>query len=83
MGNQTTIESHRLGNHFEAVQLLPESVPASTSFRLLFHRRPTAPRFWKDYMVRVAGRIRDQAAVNKWTLEYRGDEEPKVLEATE
>src|SRR5438105_4532957 len=72
-------EPHRLGDYFEGVQVLPAADESPTSFRLLFRRRPTAPRFWKDVMVRILQEVRAEAAQTTTTLEYRGDEDPQVL----
>jgi hypothetical protein len=69
-------ETHRLGDYFVAVRVLPSEAPAS--FRLLFHRRPDAGRFWRDYMVRILQGLRAEATA---TLEYRGDEEPAAIAA--
>jgi hypothetical protein len=74
-------EPHRLGDYFESVQVLPSAEPAPTSFRLLFHRRPTARRFWKDLMARILQKVREEAADTTTRLEYRGDEEPRLLAA--
>ena len=74
-------EVHRLGDYFESVQVLPSAEREPTSFRLLFRRRPSAGRFWKDVMVRVLQKVRVEAAHATTTLEYRGDEEPVVLAA--
>jgi hypothetical protein len=74
-------ESLRLGDYFEDIQVLPSTNDTATSFRLLFQRRATAGRFWKDLMVGILHRIHDEAAESTNTLEYRGDEEPKVMEA--
>ncbi|MGL4553491.1 MAG: hypothetical protein ACRC33_20180 [Gemmataceae bacterium] len=70
-------EPHRLGDYFESVRTLPPVEKTPTSFRLLFHRRPAAPRFWKDFMVRVLQEVREGAAGTTATLEYRGDEAPE------
>jgi hypothetical protein len=69
-------ESHRLGDYFESVQVLASGEESPMSFRLLFHRRPEAARYWKDLMVRILQEVRDAAA--QATLEYRGDQDPKV-----
>jgi hypothetical protein len=74
-------EPYRLGDYFESVQVLPSTERKPTSFHLLFRRWPTAPRFWKDLMVRILQKVRDEAAETTTTLEYRGDEEPKVVVA--
>ncbi len=73
-------EPHRLGDYFESVRVLPGAHPEPASFRVLFHRRVGAGRFWKDIMVRLLQRIRSEAAPATTTLEYRGDQDPKVLE---
>jgi hypothetical protein len=81
-GNEThRREPHRLGDYFESVQVFPSGEETPTFFRLLFHRRPTAPRFWKDLMVRILQKVREEAAQTTTRLEYRGDEEPEVLPA--
>ena len=73
-------ESHRVGDYFESVEVVPSAGAELTSFRLLFRRRPTAGRFWKDLVVRVLQKIRLEAEATT-ALEYRGDEEPKLLSA--
>jgi hypothetical protein len=74
-------EPYRLGDFFESIQMLPAAEQTPTSFRLLFHRRPAAQRFWKDLMVRILQKVRDEAAQTTTTLEYRGDVEPEYLAA--
>jgi hypothetical protein len=74
-------EPHRLGDYFERVQAFASDESAPCSFRLLFQRRPTAPRFWKDLMARILQMLREQAAKTTTTLVYRGDEEPEFLVA--
>ena len=74
-------ESHRLGDYFESVQVFPFAEGTPMSFRLLFCRRPTAHRFWKDLMVRILQRVRDEAAQTTTTLEYQGDATPEFLVA--
>jgi hypothetical protein len=64
---------HRLGDYFAAIRTLPGEAPAS--FRILFHRRPEAGRYWKDLMMRVLQRVRDAAPNTSITLDYRGDTE--------
>jgi hypothetical protein len=73
-------EPHRLGDYFESVQVLPSTEQSPTSFRLLFHRRPTAQRFWKDLMARILQKVRHEVAETTTTLEY-GGEEPRLLAA--
>jgi hypothetical protein len=74
-------EPHRLGDYFESVRVLPSVEGTPTTFRLLFQRRPAAPRFWKDFMVRLLQKVREEAAQTTTTLEYRGDEAPEGLAA--
>ena len=71
-------KSHRLGDYFESVQVLPSAGHESMSFRILFRRRPSAGRFWKDLMVRVLQKVRLESDATT-ALEYRGDEEPELL----
>jgi len=75
-------EQHRLGDYFEKVQVFPASKPGAASFRLLFHRRTDAGRYWKDLMARVLQKMRAEAAPTTTTLEYRGDEIPADLEGS-
>src|SRR5206468_2977046 len=42
---------HRLGDYFADIRMLPDSQATPAWFRLVFHRRPEAGRFWKDLMV--------------------------------
>jgi hypothetical protein len=39
---------HRLGDYFAAIRMLPDSQANPASFRLVFHRRPEAGRFWSE-----------------------------------
>jgi len=48
---------HRLGDFFAAIRILPDSQANAASFRLVFHRRPEAGRFWKDLMVTIPEEI--------------------------
>lgn len=49
-----TTESHRVGDYFDQIRLLPEN---ASSFELAFHPRPTARRYWKDLMVMILDSI--------------------------
>jgi len=73
-------ETHRLGDYFVSIRVLPPAQPGPT-FHLLFHRRPDAGRFWKDLMVRVLQRIRRTGPTTTVTLEYQGSEEPEAVRA--
>jgi hypothetical protein len=81
-GGQATsaVEHHRLGDYFAEVRQLPGDLSDPASFRVLFHRRSDAGRYWKDLMARVLQSIRQVADNTTTTLEFRGDEEPKTLE---
>jgi hypothetical protein len=68
-------EAHRLSDYFESVRLLPGSPDSSSTFRLLFHRRADAGRFWKDLMVQILRSLRETSTDAKITLDYKGDEE--------
>src|SRR5439155_18109780 len=46
---------HRVGDYFEEVMIRPG--PGDGRFRLIFHRRRDAGRFWKDVMVRLVRTI--------------------------
>jgi hypothetical protein len=56
-------ESHRYGDYFVSIRVLPPAQPEPT-FRLLFHRRTDAGRFWKDLMARILQRIRRTVPAN-------------------
>jgi hypothetical protein len=73
-----SIEPHRLGDYFASVRLLPGPPGASSAFRMLFHRRPDAGRYWKDFMVKMLDAARRAAPNVTTTLEYRGDELPET-----
>jgi hypothetical protein len=68
-------ERHRLGDYFEDVRLLPGLPEDLSAFRILFHRRPTAGRFWKDLMVKLLQAARGASPNATTTLDYRGDQE--------
>jgi hypothetical protein len=69
-----TEHTHRLGDYFASIRLLPAA--DSSSFRILFHRRADAMRYWKDLMVRILQDLRQTSPETVTTLEYRGDAEP-------
>jgi len=48
---------HRLGDYFADISMLPDSQTTAASFRLVFHKRPDAGRFWKDLMVNILQEI--------------------------
>jgi hypothetical protein len=69
------VEPYRLGDYFAEVRALPAPSGSPFSFRILFHRRPDAGRFWKDLMVRILQAMRGAAPDVSTTLDYRGDTE--------
>ena len=73
------IAQHRLGDYFNEVHLLPGPPEDSAVFRLLFHRRSDAGRFWKDLMVRILRSLGQASADATVNLDYRGDEDPVAL----
>jgi hypothetical protein len=73
-------QRHQLGDYFEAVHLLPGRPDMPSSFRVLFHRRPDAGRYWKDVMVRVLQAIRQAAEGTVTILDFQGDEQPEPIE---
>jgi hypothetical protein len=71
-------ETHRLGDYFVSIRVLPPAQPGPV-FHLLFQRRPDAGRFWKDLMARVLQGIRHSRPSTTVTLACQGDEEPIVV----
>jgi hypothetical protein len=71
-------ESHRFGDYFVSIRVLPPAQPEPT-FRLLFHRRTDAGRSWKDLMARVLQGIRRTVPTTTATLAYQGDVEPQAM----
>src|SRR5689334_12465139 len=63
-------QGHRVAEYFEDVRVLPDESPAS--FRILFHRRPDADRYWKDVMVNILKQASDDCG-SEPKLVYRGD----------
>jgi hypothetical protein len=53
-------ESHRLGDYFREIQVLP-SEKGPLACRVVFHRRPNAGRPWKDLMARVLQAVQNRA----------------------
>jgi hypothetical protein len=67
---------HRLGDYFAAIRLLPDSLASPASFRLVFHRRPEAGRFWKDLMVNILQEIETTPQKASIALDAKGETEP-------
>jgi hypothetical protein len=71
---QATEVRHRIGDYFEAILVLPTPDNDPRRFRLVFHRRPDAGRFWKDVLVRVLRSIEEGSPGISVTLIYKGDD---------
>src|SRR5204862_4722811 len=67
---------HRLGDYFAAIRMLPDPQANPASFRLVFHRRPEAGRFWKDLMVNILQEIETTPQKASIELESKGEMEP-------
>jgi hypothetical protein len=65
---------HRIGDYFEEVMIQPG--PGENSFRLIFHRRRDAGRFWKDVMVYLVRAIEKSEPPASVAFAYRCDEYP-------
>jgi len=48
---------HRLSDYFDAIRILPDNPENAASFRIDFHRKSDAGRYWKDLMVRILREI--------------------------
>ncbi|HVS37267.1 MAG TPA: hypothetical protein VMS17_17025 [Gemmataceae bacterium] len=73
---QTQTVPHRLGDYFAAIGLLPDSPANPTSFRLVFHKRPEAGRFWKDLMVNILQETETAPQKASISLDAKGETEP-------
>jgi hypothetical protein len=56
--------------------MLPDSQANPASFRLVFHRRPEAGRFWKDLMVNILQEIETTPRKASIDLDSKGEMEP-------
>ena len=72
---------HRLGDYFAAIRMLPDSQANPASFRLVFHRRPGAGRFWKDLMVNILQEVDATPQKASVVLDSKGETEP-IIRAT-
>jgi hypothetical protein len=73
---QTQIVRHRLGDYFATIRVLPDGQANSTSFRLVFQRRPQAGRYWKDLMVNILQEIEAAHERVSISLDSKGEMEP-------
>ena len=64
---------HRFGDYFADIRMLPDSQSNPASFRLVFHRRPEAGRFWKDLMVNILQEIESTPQKASIDLESKGE----------
>ena len=67
---------HRLGDYFAAICILQDPQATPASFRLVFHRRPNAGRFWKDLMVNIIQEIETAPQKASIDLDSNGETEP-------
>jgi hypothetical protein len=73
---------YRVGDFFEEVRIIPSSLEDANTFQVLFHRLPTAGRFWKDVMMFLLDAARKAAGGVSITLAYRGDDYPYPVSTT-
>jgi hypothetical protein len=73
-GGKTAEVSHRIGDYFEDILVLPRVGEDARALRLVFHRRPDAGRSWKDLMVRIVRAVEQRDPSPSVVLAYRGDE---------
>jgi hypothetical protein len=73
---QVQAVQHRLGDYFAAIRILPDLAANPATFRLVFHRRPDAGRFWKDLMVNIVQDIEKAPRIASVELDSKGDMEP-------
>ncbi len=71
--------SHRLGDFFAAIRLLPDAEADPASFRIAFQRRLNAGRFWKDLMVNLLQELeaRGQIRRSNWSRKARRNQLPR------
>jgi hypothetical protein len=67
---------YRLGDYFTAIRMVPDTQGNPASFRLVFHRRPEAGRFWKDLMVNILQEIETAPQKASIALASKGETEP-------
>ena len=73
---QVQLVPHRLGDYFASIRMLPDSQANPASFRLVFHRRPEAGRFWKDLMVNILQEMETTPQKASIVLDSKGEAEP-------
>ena len=75
---QLQTRRHRLGDYFANIHILPDTRANPPSFRLVFHRRPDAGRFWKDLMVNILQEVEETPEKPSIALDSKGEREPSV-----
>jgi hypothetical protein len=73
---QVQTKRHRLGDYFAGIRVQPDCQADPASFRLVFHRRPEAERFWKDLMVNILQEIETSPQKASIGLDSKGEMEP-------
>jgi len=73
---QVQTARHRLGDYFAAIRMLTDSQANPASFRLVFHRRPEAGRFWKGLTVNILQEIETTPQKAFIDLDSKGEREP-------
>jgi hypothetical protein len=61
---------------FAGIRMLPDSQANPASFRLVFHSRTGARRFWKDMMVNILQEIETTPQKASIDLDSKGEAEP-------
>ena len=69
---------HRLGDYFVDITMLSDPQETPTSFRLVFHKRPDAGRFWKDLMVNILQEIEATPQQASIEVESKTNWEPAI-----
>lgn len=67
---------HLLGDYFADIRILPDLRGNPASFRLVFHRRSDAGRFWKDLMVNILQEVDAAPQKTSIDLESKGEVAP-------
>ena len=73
---QVQTVAHRLGDYFAAIRVLPHPQANPASFRLVFHRKTKAGRFWKDLMVNILQEIETTTQKASIDMDSKGEIEP-------
>lgn len=71
-------QDHLLRDYFSEISVI-SSDELVAKFRLVFHRKSMAGRFWKDLMVTILGEVEANLETVSVELEYKGDKEPAQM----